>query len=234
MEKDVLYLYIYIALWAIASIFFFKKKKFFGAGNLILATYLIYAVLAYFLYMSPAKDVDCSDFELFPFLYLFAMVLISLLPVLRYDERNIIIPPDLRIINYLLIFYLIISAITLPLLLGNFAEKMFFILNSDTGGDELYYMSQISKTTTGRGFLFTIIYLVFNVFSDIVVFFFFYSMTLPKTSKLLLLGLFIAIFLTGIKSLIKLLLLSNTLKYAICNLDVFPFIFGVLFPVVFT
>lgn len=199
--ESLLYIIIYILLWAVTLFLYWKKRKSFNVGTFIIATYLLYAILSYFLYDNYYKNDGFGELELFPFLYLYTMLLVCLLPVLRYDENLDISQPSLSLLSSFTYIYLIASAIVIPVVISNIYDGLFLILLTDTGGDDLYYFSHLDNKEENHFFLYHIVKIIFNVFSDFVVLVFFYYLTLPKVPKKILAGLFISIFICMLQSI---------------------------------
>ena len=201
--NDTFNIFSYIALWAITFIYFWKKKRCFDAGNFILLTYLIFAILSYFLYVVQYKYIGFDNLELFPFIYLYLMMVLALLPVLKFDERCEIIPPEIKILDWFVIIYMVASLFILPSMLLNIGDALFVILSSESGGEELYYLSHLNSIKETESFgLINVVKIVFNVFSDIIVFVFFYSLTLKRKSKILIVFLLCAILISTFRSLV--------------------------------
>ena len=195
------YIIIYIILWAVTLLFYWRKNKTFNVGTFIISTYLLYAIFSYFLYDNYYRDYGFGELELFPFFYLYAMLMICLLPVLRYDEGLNISQPSLSLLSSFAYIYLISSAIVIPVVITKIQMGLFLILTTDTGGDDLYYFSHLDNAAEERSFLFSKISIIYNIFSDVIVFVFFYFLTLPKVPKKLLAGLFISIFICMLQSI---------------------------------
>ena len=195
------YIVIYVLLWAVTLFFYWKKRKTFNAGTLLISTYFLYAILSFFLYENYYKYDGFGELELFPFLYLYSMLLICLQPVLRFDENLKISQPSLSLLSSFTYVYLMASAVVIPVVISKIYQGIFLILTTDTGGEELYYFSHLDNTAEGHSFLYSKISVIFNLFSDFIVLVFFYYLTLPKVSKKIIVGLFISIIICMLQSI---------------------------------
>jgi len=204
MSTSNLYIIIYIVLWAVTFCYYWKKKKVFGAGNLILASYLAYSVLSFFLYNHPYyqwNETD-NDLKLFPFIYLFLMMLVFLQPVLKYDETCYIQQPSSSLLNILSYLFIISSILVLPYILSNLAEGIFFMIVSDSGAEELYadaHSGYLSGQETPLAY--RIFHGIFDVFSDFGILLFFIQAIKPETKKTMLIGLALGIFVGMVETL---------------------------------
>lgn len=195
------YIIIYIILWAVTLFLYWRKKKTFNVGTFIISTYLLYAILSFSLYDNFYREYGFGELELFPFLYLYIMLLICLLPVLKYDEKLNISQPSLSLLSSFTYIYLIASAVVIPVAITKIQQGLILILTTDTGGDDLYYFSHLDNTGENYSFLYRKISVIFNIFSDVIVLIFFYFLTLSKVPKKIIAGLFISIFICMLQSI---------------------------------
>ena len=212
MSLSNIYIIIYIALWFITSIIYWRKKKQFGVGNLLLASYFLYAVLSFFLYNNEWTGSEFGDLKLFPFIYLFVLMLIASLPVLKYEERSLIQRPTLSLINLLVYIYVVSTLLVLPYILVDVKDGIILILTTDTGGDELYQEYRNYGVVEREWSLYNIFKIFFNFFRDFGVLLFFYYATLKEKKDWLLITMGIAIIVSMLESLAHGLRTSITMK----------------------
>ena len=193
---------IYIFLWAVTFFVYQRKKKAFDAGSVIIASYLTYAVLSYFLYTNYYKDGDVRELQLFPFIYLFLMMLIFLQPVLRYDGKCKIQQPRISLINKISFVIIVASAIVIPVFLGDLVDAIIVILTTDSGGEELYYLNSLERDKSTSFALFNIFKIIFHVFSDFTILLFFYSLTLPHIKRIVVFGLLFTVIVSMLGTII--------------------------------
>lgn len=181
-----IYLLIYILLWSFVCYRHYKKAKF-SSGLVVILSYLVYGILAFILYSDNYLGKSYGELGLFPFIYLFIMLYMFLSPVFKYEESNIarVITPSKMIIQIFLLVYSFCVIIIIPNTIGSLREGLTKLLIDTSGGHELYneahenYVMR-SKGVSGISGLISIIY---NIFSDIAKFIFFYYLTLRDKKK---------------------------------------------------
>lgn len=215
MLESNIYIVIYIALWAASFFYYLKKKRVFGAGNFILATYLTYAIVSFLLYNNEYYqwvEVD-KELTLFPFVYLFVIMLVVLRPVLKYDETCDIQQPSSILINILSLTFVISSILVLPFLLSNLMDGLTLMLISGDGAEELYADSHEGLIEENKSLAYNLIHTVYSLFSDFGVLLFFTYSIRPKANKLLLIGMAIGIFIGMVEPLSRGLRTDLVMKF---------------------
>lgn len=199
---DSIYIIIYIILWAITFFKYWRKKRVFDAGSLIISSYLAYAVLSYFLYTNFYRvDGAVRELSLFPFIYLYSMLLIFLLPVMKFDGKCEFQQPSLSLFYVISSIILISAIVVIPFLLEDLAYSIIVILTTEEGGEELYYLSSLERGKEASFGLYNIFAIIFHVFSDFVIFLLFYSFTLPHVKKIVVIGLLFVTLISMLKSI---------------------------------
>lgn len=193
---------VYIILWAVTFIVYLRKKKIFDAGSVIIASYLTYAVLSYFLYVNYYKDDDIRELELFPFIYLYLMMLIFLQPIMRFDSKCKIQQPRYSLINKISSVIIGSALVVAPVYWQDMVDAIVIILTTDTGGEELYYLAALERGKSTSFALFNIFKIIFNCFSDFTILLFFYYLILPNKKKIILWGLLFTVFVSMLESII--------------------------------
>lgn len=204
------YLILYLLAWVITLIIIIKRKRSFGAGALIVSTYVFYAVCSLLLYSHPMSVGEYGTMSFFPFVYLFLILLLFLQPVIRYNENNTICQPSPFLINRFIVLYIFSALFTLPYTLSHIQEGIMLILTTTEGGAELY--NQSKDGVADHSMLMGLISAVFNILSDFGVLLLYYYLTLRKRNILLLVGLFISPFISILYSLSSGLRTEATMK----------------------
>jgi len=184
---------IYILIWAITLYYYFKRRKFIDAGFVIISSYLLYAILSFFHYID--SNGLYKNITLFPFLYLYLMVMLFIAPVLKYDETKVTIQePSKKAFNVVVGVYLFFSALYIPTVLPHMAEGIQKIMLDTAAGAELYNetMQDVENANMGHGSLAHLPAVISGLFGDMGIFFFFYYLTRKKKNKFLLYALFAA------------------------------------------
>lgn len=91
---------IYIIVWLITYYVYCNKTKSFNVVSLILLTELILSILSMLLYVSPLSSYN--TLKLFPFIYLYSLILISIIPLMKvpFDRIQSVQKPSDLILNF--------------------------------------------------------------------------------------------------------------------------------------
>lgn len=188
------FLLIYILLWLVTCYKYYHKVKI-TTGFIIIVSYLFYGVLAFFLYNDKYYGSDYSSLELLPFIYLYAMLYIFLIPVYKYEKSDIMFVsiPNNKIVKIFLLFYAISSLVVLPNTIASLKEGLVILLLDSAGGTDLYRMAQENYTvrTSGVSGLYGLFAIIHNSCSDIAIFMAFYYLTIKNKNRYLLLILIV-------------------------------------------
>ncbi len=183
---------LYILAWIVTIILYHIVKKRIDAGSILLFTYLIYAITSLLLYNSHSYHFD--QIRLFPFIYLFLMLMLFFSPILKYNAYKIdgiqkVPSVYLFIIS---IIFIVASLIQLPTIVSDFAFSIKKLLTTSSGGLDLYHKSLAEARFLGDGKISNLGSIISNTYGKFGILLFFYYLTLKKRSKLILIGLFIS------------------------------------------
>lgn len=151
---------------------------------MILLTYLGYSIVSLILYKMTYPEY--KGITLFPFVFLFSMVLIALRPVTKFSSSRIdnIIQPNNKIFTAFLAFFAICSLISLLRALPQMRTGIFMILTDAAAGQDIYDESMSGATQIGNGTSLMNLPVIFsNVFADVGALMTFYYLTRPKIKK---------------------------------------------------
>lgn len=183
------YLLLYVLFWAVTCYRYYRTVKF-TTGLLIILSYLSYGILAYFLYDNEYYGNNYNDLRLFPFIYLYVLLYIFLLPIFKYERRNVIFIniPSNRIINIFLIVYGFSSLVVLPNTLSSLKEGLTILFLDSYGGTELYITAKENHTVREAGVagVYGLFAIIHNIFGDVVLFLISYYLTIKNKNKYLL------------------------------------------------
>lgn len=195
MEK--LYLITYFLLWIATLIIYWHRKRVLDAGWIILCAYVGCTGMSLWLFSMPPIYYEYEPLHLFPFLYLFGMILLALWPVLRFDSNRItsIEQPNMRILDMIVCLIILFSIAYVPTLLDLVREnKISQLFSNSEAGSEMYLESMMEAENGGSG-INNLPSIVVNVFSDITILLLFYYLSLPKKKWILISGLMLSSFL---------------------------------------
>lgn len=199
MRFDVNYimLILFIITWVITFAWYQKKKRYFDAGSVIIFSNILYSILSFFLYFDPFWGPEFNQLHLFPFIYLYLMLMIAALPVLKFNELKIleIQKPSNILFNSIGILLIVSTLACMQKGLPNLIDGFKKILFDSTAGMAIYKetMDSSEASNIGDGKISNLPSIISGLLSDIGILMFFYSLTLKKRSKLMISGLLIAI-----------------------------------------
>jgi oligosaccharide repeat unit polymerase len=187
-----IYIILFILGWITTIILYQRRKKDFDAGSILLFSYLFYAIMSLCLYNNPYYKFN--SIEIFPFIYLFLMLLLAFSPILRYDYNKIDKiqkPPDL-FLNFVCILFIIVSLMQVPDIISNFTISIVRLLIDSTGGLDLYNEAMAESISLGDGSISNLSSIISNSYGNFGILLLFFYLTLNKRNKFILIGLFIS------------------------------------------
>ena len=184
-----------ILLWVITLIWYQHKNKNFDAGSFIIVMYIIYAVFS-IMTINDDSIPQLTNYEpltLFPYLYLYTMMMIALTPAI-YQHTNPtdrIDYPKTNILRITATIIIIAAVLTLPGIVSDFQNGLMSIFTDAEAGKKAY-MEQIDNASNVGGAIRNLPAILFNSFSDIGIFLLFYFMTMSKKNYKIIYGLLFA------------------------------------------
>jgi oligosaccharide repeat unit polymerase len=188
-----IYLILFVITWIVTIIVYQKKKQHFDAGSVLLCSYLLYSIASLLLYNSDNQFYAFNDsIRLFPFIYLYLMLMLAFSPILKYDYKRIndIQKPTTVFLNAVCIIFIVASLAQLPTIISDFSVNIIRLLIDSSGGQELYTESLSNAYSTGDGSISNLASIISNSFGNLGILLLFYYLTLKNHSKLILIGLF--------------------------------------------
>lgn len=214
----------YFLLWVIVFFLYHRNNRTLDAGSAIILSYVCYAFFSILTLNRPITFVNYYDFnhlKLFPFIYLFVMLLIALSPSIAYHIRPAgqIEFPNTRIFHLIAILSILSALFLLPNVVSNFGDGLIKLM-TDTDAGKDAYEEQLGNASDSGGGISNIPAIVFNAISEISIFIFFYFLTFKNKSLLILSGLGVALavsvlqpIMSGQRSLVIYTLLTVVLGY---------------------
>lgn len=202
MREGTYLIIIYLFLWIFTLYFHLKKVKSFGAGSFIISTYIVYALFSCLLWNTDYADFDPLPLKLFPFLYLFSMMLIGLWPILKYDRISSrkITPPSMRLINIVSCVFIFSSLIHFPEDISNLREGILKMAIDSATVNEIYAESTDSVSSSGSS-ISNLASVISNAFSQVGYLITVFYFTLPKRKKWMSYGLVAACLMKASSSI---------------------------------
>jgi len=185
----------YLLIWVFTFIWYHRRQRAIDAGSMIIASYMAYALFSIITLNDEYFNSEYEHLDFFPFLYLYVMLMIALLPAicLHFDQPEKIEDPHSKSL-YIPCIILIVSV--LFLLPSAFSGSGLNILQlvTDTDAGKMAYLEQIEEKKDSGSVIRNLPSVVFNILFDCCTFLFFYFCTRKGENKYFLLTLFFAIF----------------------------------------
>lgn len=186
----------YLILWILTFIGYHFMAKRIDSGSAIIGTYILYGIFSLITLNDPIFSSNYKELKIFPYIYLYVMILISMSPIIyqhcHYTKE--IEDPKTRMWTILGWVIAISAVLMLPTIISNFGTGIVKLFtDSDAGKDA--YMEQVEGAESAGGKIRNLPAVIFNALSDFCVFIFFYLLTQNKKKKLLIIALFCAMMI---------------------------------------
>lgn len=183
----------YLVLWVLTLAWYHVKCNTFDSGSFIIVMYIIYAIFSVIVINDSLFSVAFEPLTLFPYIYLYTMMMIALTPVINQHlhPTSTIEPTNSRVFLLLSIVIIICSVLQLPKIISNAGVGIGQILVDEGAGKEAYEEASGNAADSG-GAIRNLPAVIFNMLSDVMVFLFFYFLSQRK-HRLLCIGLAFAI-----------------------------------------
>lgn len=181
---------LYLFMWVATLIWYQRKSHFFDSGSLIITLYIIYGVFSLFSINDALFAATYKPLRLFPYVYLYLMMIIAMSPVIyiHFHTSNKIKDPNTRIFEIISVIIIVCSLILLPNIIANFGNGVMKLFTDVDAGNDAY-KEQIEEAGDGGSGISNLPAILYNALSDIAVFLFFYYLTFKKKNLLLIIGL---------------------------------------------
>ena len=197
-----IYLVLYAITWIVTILIYQRRKKCFDAGSVLLCSYFLYSIMSLILFNVGNPFNTFENIKLYPFIYLFLMLMLAFSPILKYDVNKIteIQKPSTLFLNITCIVFIVASLAQLPSIISDFSINIVKLLTLSSGGQDIYEEAMSNSYSTGDGNISNLAAIFSGAFSGIGVLLFFYNLTLKKKNKLILIGLFSSCILSLLSS----------------------------------
>lgn len=177
----------YLILWIATFIWYQYKNREFDAGSAILIAYIGYAVFSLLSINDQLFSMAFRPLRLFPYLYLYGMMMIALSPSIynHLHPSKAIADPNTRMLKAAAIFIIIISFLLVPSIVSNFFDG-FVKLFTDVGAGYEAYMETAEEVEDSGSSISNLPAIFYNALADVTVFLCFYFMSLKKKNYLLI------------------------------------------------
>ena len=212
----------YLFLWIITFFWYQYKAKDVDAGTAIILSYIGYAFISILTYNEPIPITKYlyEPLRLFPFIYLFVMLIIALSPAIYhhiYPTKEIEVPHT-RVLFAIGIVSIICSIILIPSIVGNIQDGLIkLFLDNDAGKDA--YEEQLKGAQDSGGAIRNIPAIIYNMLFDVSVFIAFYFLSLKNQTPIFVLLVFLSLIvglLTPVMNGQRSVVILNTYTIIIC------------------
>lgn len=195
-EWNIILLYFNAFLWLFTFGLYQYKRKIFGLGSAILLLYTVIAVMGIHLFLyHPERKTMFIDLKLFPYLYLYAMMMIIMYPIFRIDRNKSvqIIHPSYSLFNMICILLVLLSLYRIQEIFTDIREGLVLLFQDPDAGLDAYnkgaarFMTDTSSGDIRAGVDY--IAILSNTAKSIIPLFWMYYLTLKDKNKILLYAL---------------------------------------------
>lgn len=196
---DTVYLITYFLLWVITFIIYWGRKRNVDAGWFAIGCYTLWAILSVVLWKTPSMYDEFWSFApltLAPFVYLFIMLRVCMIPVTRFDtNKTAIAPPNMTLLQYVTWFIIGCTLLQIPAIISQLsANNISNLLNDSDLGQGLYADSMANAASSGAK-IENILSVFSGAFADISVLLLYYYLTLKERHVVLIIGLLLTLCL---------------------------------------
>lgn len=185
---------VYLAVWVCTLVWYQLKRPRADAGTAIIGLYIVYGVFSYLTIRDEIFSMAFEPLKLFPYVYLYVMMMIALSPVIcnHLNPPSRIEDPQTRILAITGWLVFACAVLMIPGMSAGGNGGIASIMSDATAGKELY-TEQVMDSVDSGSKIRNLPGILYNMMSDLPPFLLFYFLTKEKKSKLLITALAIAI-----------------------------------------
>lgn len=191
---DNILLAFYTLLWVISFIWYHYKNRHIDGGSAVMASYIVYCFFSFITLNDDFFDITYEHLRLFPFIYLYVMLMIALLPAIQLHRSPITEIEDPHSKALLIPCFVSILCIfaQIPSILSNFNSGFVSLLTDSDAGKEAYLESFENSESAGSA-INNLPAVLYNMLYDCTVFIFFFLLTRKDKNINFLVLLFLTI-----------------------------------------
>lgn len=195
----------YLLVWVGTLVWYQRKNPKWDGGSVIMLTYIVYAFVSILTVNDPVevKAYIYLPLKVFPYIFLYLMLMLALSPAIQYHLHPIkkIEDPQTRVLTILSFIIIFTGLLQIPSILSDTGGGiMKLIMDTDAGKDA--YEEQLSDAGEAGGKITNLASIIFNSFSDILIFICFYFIV-QKQNIWLRIALFACIIISVIQPLMR-------------------------------
>ena len=184
----------YLTAWVCTFAWYHWKFRSLDAGSAIMGTYILYAVFSLLTLNDPLFSVAYNPLKFFPYVYLYGMLMIALLPVLYMHRHpsNEIAEPNTRVLVMIAAVSVVCALCLLPDIITNFSSGLVKLFTDVDAGSDNYHEQAAENVDSGQKVR-NLPAVIYNSISDITIFLFFYFLTKKNKPRILIIGMIFSI-----------------------------------------
>lgn len=189
-----LLLYFNAFLWGGTFLFYQRIKTSFGVVSGILLLYFIIALLDIHLFDNIYSVGVFKDLKIFPYIYLYILIVLSCYPLLKVERSNILYiqEPSRKIFNVVCVGLIALSLFNVADLISRVSDGLFLLFIDSEYGKEAYNMvaANYTSASSSKNLMdYNYIGILSNVAKAISPLFLVYYLTVENKNKYILIGL---------------------------------------------
>lgn len=179
---------VYLLLWLIALFLYHRKNYRWDSGTLVIGLNILYTLFAFVTMSDAFCASDYKPLKMFPYIFLFVMMMIAFVPQWYYHERMLdkdIQNPHSRLLVIAGWSIAVLAFLIIPDIIANFKTGFIqLLIDSDAGHDA--YNEQLSNIVNQGKSIGNLPAILYNATSEIGIFLFFYFLSLRQHKWLIL------------------------------------------------
>ena len=170
------------------------------AGNLTILLFCVYSVFSVILYNDPGRGANSfggMEVPLFPLIYLYLMIMLTMKPVFDFDQRKIVSihRPNMLFIDSIALLFIAASILKIPGDVEQIRTGMALILVDSAGGLDVYNETVAEGVDNlGDGTIANLPAIIANLLTNIVIVILFYYIVSKQRKKLVILTISFILF----------------------------------------
>lgn len=197
ISTDILLCLTYLVLWTLAFAWYHVKRFVMDSGTVIIGMQVIYAIFSVLTLTDPLFSAAYEELALFPYIYLFSMLMIAMLPIIanHIEQPKKIAEPNTRIMHIVSLILAVTAILQIPDVLSEGSGGIMKLITDVDAGKEAYEETAESMSEAG-GSISNVPAVIFNMLTDFIPFFLFYFFTKKSKNYWVIIGLFIALLMS--------------------------------------
>ena len=196
----------YLAIWVFTFGWYQYKRNVFDGGSAIILSYIAYAVFSILTLNNPIPIAMYAyePLTLFPFIYLYIMLMIALSPAIYHHLSPVkaIEDPQTRVISILSVIIIVCSVLLIPNIIADSGDGLVKLFTDNDAGKDAYE-EQLKEVEDSGSSISNLVAIIYNMLFDISVFLSFYLLSLKKRNMFIVIPLFLSLMIGFLMAVMK-------------------------------